>query len=105
MSVQCNLKALASYVPEQTVTNEELTAIVDTSDQWIVERTGIKCRHKLDVAQQTSDLGLFASREALCQANIDPQKLTHVNLHARLSHPFHCLHNFRKNWRRADHGF
>lgn len=73
MSVQCNLKALASYVPEQTVTNEELTAIVDTSDQWIVERTGIKCRHKLDVAQQTSDLGLFASREALCQANIDPQ--------------------------------
>ena len=78
MSVQCNLKALASYVPEQTVTNEELTAIVDTSDQWIVERTGIKCRHKLDVAQQTSDLGLFAAREALCQANIDPQKLTHV---------------------------
>lgn len=78
MSVQCNLKAIASYVPEQSITNQELTAFVDTSDQWIVERTGIKSRHKLACSQQTSDLGLLASKAALKEANTVPTQLTHV---------------------------
>ena len=57
-----------SYLPPRIVTNEELAQRVDTSDEWIVSRTGIRQRHIADEAQTASDLALEASRAALTAA-------------------------------------
>jgi len=58
-----------SYLPERIVTNDEFAARLDTSDQWIRERTGIVQRHIADESQASSDLALEASRRALQAAN------------------------------------
>ncbi len=60
-----------SYLPEKVVTNEELAKTVDTSDEWIVERTGIKRRHIAADGELTSDLALHAAREALKDAGLE----------------------------------
>lgn len=59
-----------SYLPERVVTNEELTKTVDTSHEWIVERTGIHQRHFAAPGQYTSDLAVQAAQEALQRANL-----------------------------------
>ncbi|MCX6353281.1 MAG: ketoacyl-ACP synthase III [Candidatus Aureabacteria bacterium] len=56
---------LGSYLPERILTNADLEKMVDTSDQWIVERTGIKIRHIARDDQATSDLASEAARRAL----------------------------------------
>jgi len=59
-------------LPKRVVTNEDLSQFVETSDDWIVERTGIKSRHIADEDEKTSDLGLLASKRALVRAGLDP---------------------------------
>lgn len=59
---------VGSFLPEQVVTNADLTKIVDTSDEWIVERTGICQRHKARDDEPTSDLALKAAERALADA-------------------------------------
>lgn len=59
---------VGSFLPEQVVTNADLTKIVDTSDEWIVERTGILQRHKARDDEPTSDLALKAAERALADA-------------------------------------
>ncbi|MBV8061495.1 MAG: ketoacyl-ACP synthase III [Alphaproteobacteria bacterium] len=59
------------YLPAQIVTNDELAKRVDTSDEWITRRTGIKQRHIAGPDEKTSDLALAAAREALANAGID----------------------------------
>ena len=59
------------YLPEQIVTNAELAQRVDTSDEWITDRTGIKQRHIAAPGELTSDLGAKAARRALEAARID----------------------------------
>jgi 3-oxoacyl-[acyl-carrier-protein] synthase-3 len=59
---------VGSYLPEQIVTNADLAQFVDTSDEWIVERTGIRQRHKARDDQPTSDLAVEAARKALADA-------------------------------------
>lgn len=59
---------VGSFLPEQVVTNADLARIVDTSDEWIVERTGIRQRHKARDDQPTSDLAVEASERALVDA-------------------------------------
>ena len=59
---------VGSFLPEQVVTNADLAQIVDTSDEWIQERTGIKQRHKARDDQPTSDLATEAARRALADA-------------------------------------
>ena len=54
------------------MTNDDLAKIVDTTDAWITERTGIKQRHIADENELTSDLGAAAARQALVRAGIDP---------------------------------
>jgi 3-oxoacyl-[acyl-carrier-protein] synthase-3 len=61
-----------SYLPERIVSNEELARTVETSDDWIVERTGIKARHVAADDEQTSDLATIAARRALEAAGIEP---------------------------------
>ncbi len=64
-----------SYLPLRELTNSDLEKLVDTSDQWIFERTGIKTRHIAAPGENTSDLALKASLLALERANVDPSQL------------------------------
>jgi 3-oxoacyl-[acyl-carrier-protein] synthase-3 len=64
-----------SYLPPRVVTNAEFAARLDTSDEWIRERTGIAQRHIADESQSSSDLALEASRAALAAAGIRAEQL------------------------------
>ena len=59
-----------SYLPARIVTNEELARRLDTSDEWIRERTGIRQRHIAGESQTSSDLALEAGRPALDAAGL-----------------------------------
>jgi 3-oxoacyl-[acyl-carrier-protein] synthase III len=69
------ITGVGSYVPERVLTNDDLSKLVDTSDEWITERTGIKERHVAEPDQAASDLALPASRQALADARLDPSDL------------------------------
>ncbi len=60
-----------SYLPEKVLTNRDLATLVETSDDWIVSRTGIRQRHIAADSQMTSDLALAASERAIAAAGID----------------------------------
>ena len=64
-----------SYLPKRTLTNAELSRMVDTSDEWIVQRTGIRERHIAADGETTSELGIAAARAALDAAEIDAQAI------------------------------
>ncbi len=64
-----------SYLPEKIMTNHDLEKIVDTSDQWIRERTGIEQRHIAGDNETTVDLAEKASRNAIEAAGIDPSEI------------------------------
>jgi len=63
------------YLPPNVMTNKDLEKIVDTTDEWIQKRTGIKKRRIADEDTATSDLAIEASQEALEKANLDPEEL------------------------------
>jgi 3-oxoacyl-[acyl-carrier-protein] synthase-3 len=63
------------YLPERCVTNDELAKTVDTSDEWIVQRTGIRERHIAADGELTSDLALKAAQAALADAKMDAQSI------------------------------
>jgi 3-oxoacyl-[acyl-carrier-protein] synthase-3 len=67
------IQGVGAYLPEKVLTNEELAKRVDTSDDWIVERTGIRKRHVADDGQKTSDLAIEATKRALESAGRDGQ--------------------------------
>jgi len=69
------IKGIGSYVPEDTLTNSDLEQMVDTSDQWITERTGIRKRHRASPDQATSDLAREAALRALDDAGLTPADL------------------------------
>jgi 3-oxoacyl-[acyl-carrier-protein] synthase-3 len=64
-----------SYVPEKRLTNEDLSKIVETSDEWITTRTGIKERRIAAKDENTSDMGAKAALNAIEQANISPEEI------------------------------
>ncbi|WP_138379901.1 beta-ketoacyl-ACP synthase III [Luteithermobacter gelatinilyticus] len=64
-----------SYLPEKVVTNKQLEDVVDTSDEWIIERTGIRQRHIAAEGELTSDLALEASKRALADADMTADEL------------------------------
>ena len=59
---------VGAYLPSEIVTNDDLSKFVDTSDAWIVERTGIHARHRAAPDQATSDLAVAAAKQALAAA-------------------------------------
>ena len=71
MILRSQILGVGAYLPERVLTNAELAARVDTSDSWIVERTGIRQRHIAADGQFTSDLALRAARRALAAAGIE----------------------------------
>ncbi|HEX8661955.1 MAG TPA: beta-ketoacyl-ACP synthase III [Brevundimonas sp.] len=66
--IRSAVTGVGSFLPEQVVTNADLAQIVDTSDEWIQERTGIRQRHKARDDQPTSDLAVEAAKKALADA-------------------------------------
>lgn len=66
------VRGCGHYLPERILTNAELAEQVDTTDDWIVQRTGIRQRHVAAEGERTSDLGIAAARAALSHAQIDP---------------------------------
>lgn len=66
--IRSAVTGVGSFLPEQVVTNADLAKIVDTSDEWIQERTGIRQRHKARDDQPTSDLAVEAAKKALIDA-------------------------------------
>lgn len=66
---------VGAYLPERVVTNDDLAAVLDTSDEWIRSRTGIRERHVAAPDEATSDLAANAARAALADAGIDAAEL------------------------------
>jgi 3-oxoacyl-[acyl-carrier-protein] synthase III len=64
-----------SYLPARCLSNDDLSRMVDTSDEWIMQRTGIRERHIAADGELTSDLGLAAARAALAAAKVDAQSI------------------------------
>ena len=66
------IRGVGAHLPKRIMTNADLTKIVDTSDEWIVERSGIRQRHIAADDELTSTLGAAAAHQALVRAGIDP---------------------------------
>src|SRR6202790_2414017 len=73
--VRAKITALGAYVPPRLLTNDDLEKLVETSNDWIVERTGIRERHIVDKGVATSDLATEAASRALAQRGLEPSGL------------------------------
>jgi len=70
--LRAKISALGTYVPPRVLTNADLEKMVETSDEWILQRTGIRERHIVDKGVATSDLGVAAAKKALAAVRMDP---------------------------------
>ena len=75
MTRAVGILGVGHYVPEKTLTNFDLEKMVDTSDEWITERTGIKQRHIAAPEEATSDLAYNAAVKALEDAKVSPEEI------------------------------
>lgn len=69
------IRGCGGYLPARILTNDDLSAMVDTSDRWITERTGIKERHIAAEGELTSTMGAIAARAALDDAGLAPEDI------------------------------
>lgn len=72
---RASILATGSYVPERVLTNAELEKMVDTTDEWILTRTGIRERRIARPDEATSDMGAEAARRALANAGVSPEEV------------------------------
>lgn len=72
------IRSVGAYLPERVMTNADLEQSLDTSDQWISERTGIKRRHIAAEGEATSDLATAAAKQALERAGIQPAQIDFI---------------------------
>ncbi len=77
-ALQIAVLGLGSFLPDEVVTNDDLSRVLDTNDEWIRTRTGIQQRHRLAPEDATSDLATRAARRALDDAGMEPGDLAHV---------------------------
>ena len=73
--IYARIAGVGSYLPEKVVTNHDLEKTVDTSDEWIRERTGIKRRHVATNGETTSSMGVVAAQRAMEMAGIEPAEV------------------------------
>lgn len=73
--IYSRITGTGGYLPDKVVTNQDLEKIVDTTDQWIFERTGIRKRHIAGDDEYTCDLAEQAARRALDMADLEPQDI------------------------------
>jgi len=69
------IAGIGSFLPEKVVTNKDLEKVMDTSDEWIQERTGIKRRHIVAEDEYTSTIGTQAARRAMVDAGVGPEDI------------------------------
>jgi 3-oxoacyl-[acyl-carrier-protein] synthase-3 len=69
------IRSLATYVPPRLLTNQDLERLVETTDEWILQRTGIRERHIVDPGVATSDLGKEAAIRAIARAGLTPDDI------------------------------
>ncbi|MGE5261433.1 MAG: beta-ketoacyl-ACP synthase III [Actinomycetota bacterium] len=74
-TVRTVIKGVGGYLPTKVLTNDDLAKVVDTSDQWITERTGIKERRIAAEGELTSTMGAIAARRALDDAGLAPEDI------------------------------
>jgi len=66
---------IGAYAPKRILTNEDLERMIETSSDWIVQRTGIRERHVVDENEATSDLAIRAAQQALERAEVEPGEI------------------------------
>ncbi len=72
---RAQIVGIGAYAPKRILTNQDLEKMVDTSDEWIVQRTGIHERHIADESEAASDLGLRAAQQAMERAGVEPEEI------------------------------
>ncbi|HUI77918.1 MAG TPA: beta-ketoacyl-ACP synthase III [Bryobacteraceae bacterium] len=75
---RAKISALGCYIPPRVLTNRDLEKLVETNDQWIVDRTGIRERHIAEPSMATSDMAIEAARCALAQRGTDPTSVNAI---------------------------
>ncbi len=83
-------RSIGAYVPSKILTNDDLSKIVDTTDEWISKRTGIKERHIAEENETTSDLGVEAAKLAIQRSGIDKSKIDLI-ICATISPDYFCM--------------
>lgn len=83
-------RSIGAYVPAKILTNAELEVMVDTSDEWITKRTGIKERHIAAENETTSDMGVKAAEKAIERAGIDKSQIDML-ICATISPDYFCM--------------
>src|SRR5215510_10497155 len=71
----CSIAGVGSYVPSRVLTNADLEKMVETSDEWIVSRTGIKERHIAAKNEFTADMAAHAARRAMERAGVTAERI------------------------------
>lgn len=75
MSISSVIVSTGSYLPEKVLTNADLEKMVDTTDEWIVQRSGIKERHIAAEGETSGDMAIIAARKALLEAGLKPEDI------------------------------
>jgi 3-oxoacyl-[acyl-carrier-protein] synthase-3 len=83
-------RSIGAYVPQKILTNEDLSKMVDTSDEWITKRTGIKERHIAAEDEFTSDMGVKAATKAIERSGIDKSQIDMI-VCATISPDYFCM--------------
>ena len=78
MNTPVRIAGLGFQVPDTVITNDDLTKILDTSDEWIKTRTGIERRHVLSGSENACDLAIAASKKALEKSKILPENIDYI---------------------------
>ncbi|WP_428565852.1 MAG: beta-ketoacyl-ACP synthase III [Solidesulfovibrio sp. DCME] len=81
MKHEAYIRGIGYYAPEKVLTNADLEKIVETSDEWITSRTGIKERHIAAPGETVSDMTAQAARAALADAGLPAEAITHILLY------------------------
>jgi 3-oxoacyl-[acyl-carrier-protein] synthase-3 len=78
MMRRARISSLATYVPPRLLTNADLEKLVETTDEWILQRTGIRTRHVVDPGVATSDLAKEAALKAIERAGLKPEEIDFI---------------------------
>jgi len=83
-------RSIGAYVPEKVLTNADFEKMVDTTDEWIIKRTGIKERHIAAADETTSDMGVKAAQKAIERSGIDKNEIDMI-VCATISPDYFCM--------------
>src|SRR5262249_57536019 len=75
---RARITGVGAYAPKRVLTNADLEKMVNTNDEWIVQRSGIRERHIADDGEATSDLAVRAAQQALERANLLPEDVEFI---------------------------